>query len=133
MQAKDLSIKVPLQGQIPNTVKEQYMQAKDMVTKVPLVGQVPNTDRVIGLKKADIKRLKRVSLINAQTYLYLAILCSYGDSVTSVDKDWFCEEWDFEGDDFDILAARLQKKGLLSLASERFVQLRLFDGGGDED
>ena len=87
---------------------------QDTAIKVPLTGNVPNTDRTIGLKKSDIRRLKKHSLVNAQGYFYLAILCSYGQGATSIDRDWFCEEWDIDDENFDVLLAQLQKKGIVA-------------------
>ncbi|ARV58094.1 hypothetical protein BZZ01_05095 [Nostocales cyanobacterium HT-58-2] len=95
---------------------------------------IPNAKKELTLDAEDIKRLKKLRVINPMTYFYFALLCSYGQASPSIDKDNFCDEWGLEPDDFDLLLAQLQKKGALTRKPERYVQLSLFSPAeqGDE-
>lgn len=88
---------------------------------------IPDAKKELVLDAPEIKRLKRIKLLSAQQYFYFALLASYSGSNPSVDRDWFCEEWDILEPDFDLLVAQLEKKGALSCRRERHVQLSLFD------
>lgn len=87
---------------------------------------IPRKNEELILSVEEIKRLREIKLLSAMQYFYFAILSSYGNSSPTVDKDNFCDQWDIKPDDFDLLLAQLQKKGVLSRKEERYVQLQLF-------
>ena len=88
---------------------------------------IPEAKKELVLDADEIKRLKKIKLLSPQQYFYFALLASYRQANPSVDRDWFCKEWDIDLDDFDLLVAQLQKKGALSRKCDRYVQMSLFE------
>ena len=89
---------------------------------------IPEAKKELVLDAGEIKRLREIKLLTAQQYFYFALLASYKQSSPSVDRDWFCEEWGIEPENFDLLLAQLDKKGAIRRAKyEKYVQLSLFE------
>ena len=89
---------------------------------------IPEAKKELVLSSDEIKRLKEIKLLTAQQYFYFALLASYKQSSPSVDRHWFCDEWDIEPEKFDLLLAQLDKKGAIRRAKyEKYVQLSLFE------
>ena len=86
---------------------------------------IPKEDGKLVLAESEIIKLRSNKLLSMQAYFYLAILCSYGEGVEKIDKEWFCKRWGISQDEFALTLAQLQKKGFLKSESERFVQLEL--------
>ena len=89
---------------------------------------IPEAKKELVLDADEIKRLREIKLLTSVQYFYFASLASYRQSNPSVDRHWFCDEWDIEPENFDLLLAQLDKKGVIRKAKyEEYVQLSLFE------
>ena len=94
----------------------------------PISVSIPKKEQeqVYTVDKAELKKLRKASILSLEGYVLIAIRMTYSSDKPSIHASTFCEQWKITEDELELAIAKLQKKNLLHRPSTT-IQLELFE------